>query len=149
MPPAAVNILVVDDDEGHGELLRRHLRRGGISHPVVTLTSGSLALDYIFRRCAAAAPPCEAQLLVLLDINMPGIDGFEVLRQIRSDPATRQIPVLMLTTTENQREINRCYESGCNLYLTKSVNPTEIVEAVRRQSDCLAMRSPVPRDNRS
>jgi CheY-like chemotaxis protein len=135
MSAAEVNILVVDDDEGHGELVRRHLRRGGVSHPILTLTNGSMALNYIFGPGPAADRPGNADLLVLLDINMPGIDGFEVLRQIKADPTTRQIPVVMLTTTGDQREIKRCYQYGCSLCITKSVDPAEFVEAVRQHCD--------------
>ena len=75
--------------------------------------------------------PPEADLLVLLDINMPGIDGIEVLRQIKSNPTTRRTPVLMLTSSENPREIDRCYEYGCNSYITKSVDAAAFIEAVR------------------
>ena len=129
---AAVTILVVDDDDGHSVLVCRNLRRSGINNPIVTLTAGSQALDYVFCRGAYVDRTGNGELLILLDINMPGIDGVEVLRQIKSDPRTKQIPVLMLTTTDDPREINRCYELGCSVYITKPVDPSAFVEAIQR-----------------
>ena len=127
-----LTILLVDDDEGHTELVRRNLLRSGISNPVVTLSNGREALDYVFARGAWAGRSGNGELLMLLDINMPGIDGVEVLRQIKADPVVRQIPVLMLTTTDDPREINRCYELGCSVYITKPVDPAAFIEAIRR-----------------
>jgi len=132
MAGSQASILVVDDDEGHCELVRRNLQRGGIANPIVPLANGSMALDYVFRRGPFADRSAGGELVVLLDINMPGVDGIEVLRQIKSHPDTRSIPVLMLTTAESPREIDRCYEYGCNLYFTKSVESTQFVEAVQR-----------------
>jgi CheY-like chemotaxis protein len=138
---ALVSILVVDDDEGHTELVRRNLQRSGISNPIVALTSGSQALDYIFSRGPYADRTGNGELLVLLDINMPGIDGIEVLRQIKSDANAKRIPVLMLTTTDDPREINRCYELGCNVYIIKPVDPSAFIEAIRRLGLFLAVVS--------
>jgi len=125
-------ILLVDDDDGHVELVRRNLKRSGIINSVVALSDGQRALDFIFRRGTCAALTHNGNLLVLLDINMPGIDGIEVLRQIKSDPRSRQIPVLMLTTTDDVREIGRCYALGCNVYITKPVDPSRFIEAIQQ-----------------
>jgi CheY-like chemotaxis protein len=131
MSRAQATILVVDDDDGHCELVRRHLERGGITLPIVALTDGRMALDYVFCRGAYVDRSPDSDLLVLLDINMPGIDGIEVLRQIKSNPGTRRIPVLMLTSTENTREINRCFQCGCDSYITKSSDARAFLDAVR------------------
>jgi CheY-like chemotaxis protein len=131
MPRAQATILVVDDDEGHCELVRRHLRRGAITLTIVPVTNGRMALDFVFCRGNFIDRSPDDDVLVLLDINMPGIDGMEVLRQIKSDPRTTKIPVLMLTSAGNPREISRCYEYGCNAYITKSVDPRAFIEAVR------------------
>jgi CheY-like chemotaxis protein len=140
-----VTILVVDDDDGHTELVRRNLRRGGINNPIVALPTGAEALDYVLRRNAYASRGNGADLLVLLDINMPGLDGVEVLRQIKADPEARKIPVLMLTTTDDPREINRCYELGCNIYITKPVDPSAFMEAIQRLGLFLSVVS-IPSD---
>jgi CheY-like chemotaxis protein len=127
-----VTILVVDDDEGHIELVRRNLKRSGINNSIVALSDGHQALDYIFRRGPHACELHNGNLLVLLDINMPGLDGVEVLRRIKSDARSRLIPVLMLTTTDDIREINRCYALGCNVYITKPVDPARFIEAIQQ-----------------
>ncbi len=102
-----------------------------INHPIVPAPDGKTALDFVFCRGAYADRSPDAEVLVLLDINMPGIDGIEVLRQIKSDPRTKRIPVLMLTSTENPREMSRCYEYGCNSYITKSVDDRAFIKAVK------------------
>jgi CheY-like chemotaxis protein len=125
--PPLLRILLVDDDAGHTALLRRNLLRSGVRSPTDTLESGAAALDYVFRRGPYAHRP-EHRLLILLDINMPGgIDGIEVLRQLRAEPTTRDIPVVMLTTTDDPREIERCRELGCSRYVTKPIDPAVLV----------------------
>ena len=125
-------ILIVDDDEGHVELLRRNLSRIALGNPLLVLHDGARALDYIFRR-GDYAGRTGADPLILLDINMPGaINGVEVLRQIKADPATRKTPVIMLSTTDDPREISVCYELGCSVYITKPIDPLQFIEAIRR-----------------
>ena len=129
-----MTILVVDDDEGHIELVRRNLQRAGINNHVVPITNGRTALDYVFCRGAYVDRKGDGgDLLLLLDINMPGgLDGIEVLRQIKSDDETKMIPVIMLTTTDDPREVNRCYALGCNVYVTKPVDLSAFVDAIKR-----------------
>ncbi len=128
----ALTILVVDDDRGHRELVRRNLRRGGVANPIISLSTGNQALDYVFCRGAYSERKGDTELLLLLDINMPGVDGVEVLRQIKSDPKKKTIPVIMLTTTDDPREIKLCYELGCSVYVTKPVDPSAFIETVKR-----------------
>ena len=145
-PPHSVTILLVDDDEGHRELVLRNLRRAGVRNQIDAVGSGSDALDYVFRRGRYATHPDSRELLLLLDINMPGsCDGIEVLRQIKERPETRMIPVIMLTTADDPADINRCYELGCNVYVTKASEPSAFVEAIRRLGLMLAVAS-LPRD---
>lgn len=129
---AQITILVVDDDAGHTELVRRNLQRSGVNNPIVALSDGAAALDFIFCRGPYADRTGNGELLVLLDINMPGIDGVEVLRQIKADPHAKRIPVLMLTTTDDPREINRCYELGCSIYITKPIDPSRFIDAIQK-----------------
>ena len=125
-------ILIVDDDEGHIELVRRNLSRIALGNPMIALHDGAQALDYIFRR-GEFAGRTGADPLILLDINMPGsVNGIEVLRQIKADPVTRKIPVIMLSTTDDPREISLCYELGCSVYITKPVDPLQFIEAIKR-----------------
>lgn len=129
---SSFSILVVDDDEGHIELIRRNLRRIAVSNEIVAALDGARALNYVFRR-GEFAGRAGGDPLVLLDINMPGsVDGIEVLRQIKADPATRKTPVLMLSTTDDPREVSLCYELGCSVYITKPVDPIQFIEAIKR-----------------
>ena len=124
-------ILFAEDDEGHATLVQRNLRRSGITNPVVHAKDGQAALDYVRNVRFREARP-EEHLLVVLDINMPRVDGIEVLRQLKADPVTAGIPVIMLTTTDNPHEIERCYQLGCSVYVTKPVGYEAFVEAVKR-----------------
>lgn len=131
MTLARCTILIVDDDPGHIELIRRNLRRSGIRSEIVSLTSGGEALDYIHRRGKHAGHPPTTPI-VLLDINMPGLNGIEVLRELKSNEATKSIPICMLTTTDSPEEINRCYAAGCNGYVTKPGTPEAFADAINR-----------------
>jgi CheY-like chemotaxis protein len=125
-------ILIVDDDEGHVELLRRNLSRIALGNPLLVLHDGTQALDYIFRR-GEYTGRVGADPLILLDINMPGaVGGIEVLRQIKADPQTRKTPVIMLSTTDDPREVAECYDLGCSVYITKPVDPLQFIEAIKR-----------------
>lgn len=124
-------IMVVDDDPGHVELVRRNLRRSGIEHEVQSLPDGVSALDYAFERGQHSGRPTR-RMVLLLDLKMPGsIDGLEVLRQIKASPETRHIPVIVLSTMDDQPQVQRCYQLGCNLYLAKPVDPVDFLEVMQ------------------
>jgi CheY-like chemotaxis protein len=135
-----VSIVLIEDDDGHATLVERNLRRSGVSNGFVRFSDGQEALDYFFGPSgaggaeAAGGPSREdlANVVVLLDLRMPRVDGFEVLRRLKADPATASVPVIVLTTTDDPREIERCYELGCNVYITKPVEYDAFIEAVRR-----------------
>ena len=93
---------------------------------------GQEALDYIFRRNEFSSRPIGKPLLVILDINMPRVDGIEVLTQIKNNDASSTLPVIMLTTTDDPREVDRCYQLGCNVYITKPVAYDDFVDAIKR-----------------
>jgi CheY-like chemotaxis protein len=136
----APELLVVDDDQGHLELLRRSLRRAGITHAIATLDNGQAALDYVHRRGEFASRPERAGLMIVMDLKMPGrIDGFEALRQLKTDPATRSIPVIMFTTTDDPQEIARCYDLGCNVYVTKPVDAASFREVTRKLGEFITI----------
>ena len=125
-------IVLAEDDPGHATLIKRNLSRAGISNDLVHVSDGQEALDYVFRKGAYANRAAIGQLLLLLDINMPKLDGVEVLRQVKADAGTAKIPTIMLTTTDDPREIERCYQLGCSVYITKPVEYDAFVEAVKR-----------------
>lgn len=140
-----VTIVVVDDDDGHVELVRRNLRRAGISNDIQAFSEGVGALDFVFRRGAHSAR--SERLLVLLDLNIAGsIDGFEVLRQIKVDHKARRVPVIVLTTTDDPRDVDRCYDLGCNAYVTKPVDPAALRHSIERLALILSVAS-LPNDS--
>jgi CheY-like chemotaxis protein len=124
----SVNIVVVEDDDGHATLIERNLRRAGLANAVVRLRDGQEALEYFF----ANPETVNTESVLLLDINMPRVDGIDVLRRLKSDARTAKIPTIMLTTTDDPREIERCYQLGCNVYITKPVEYDAFMEAIRR-----------------
>ncbi|CAG4887773.1 response regulator [Paraburkholderia gardini] len=135
----SVGIILIEDDDGHATLVERNLRRAGLTNGFMRFADGQEALDYFF-----GEPPAEAMasglpsrddlanFVVLLDLKMPRVDGFEVLRRLKETPSTAALPVIVLTTTDDPREIDRCYELGCNVYITKPVEYDAFIEAVRR-----------------
>jgi CheY-like chemotaxis protein len=126
-----VLILLVEDDAGHARLIEKNLRRGGINNKIKHLVNGREAVDYLFKQGEFAGNLDCAPLLVLLDMNMPELDGCQVLQYIKADERTRKIPVVMLTTTDNPQEIARCYDLGCNVYVTKPVEYDAFCEVIR------------------
>lgn len=130
MTQEPLQILLAEDDDGHALLIERNLKRAGFVNRVVRARDGQEALDLV-RGKGSAAPP-GTQFLLLLDINMPRIDGVEVLRQLKGDPKTARTPVIMLTTTDDPREVERCYQLGCSIYITKPVRYEDFVEALKR-----------------
>jgi CheY-like chemotaxis protein len=125
-------IVLVEDDDGHATLVERNLTRAGIANGIQRLKDGQDALDFLHGVGEYTDRKPSNPILLLLDIKMPRVDGIEVLRQIKSNPQTALIPAIMLTTTDDPREIQRCYELGCNVYITKPVDYQAFVEAINR-----------------
>ena len=139
-------ILLAEDDEGHAYLIQQNLLEAGVVNRIVHVPNGQEALDFIHCRGAYAGRVPNGPLLVLLDINMPLADGIEVLRQLKADPHTDQLPVIMLTTTDDPREVQRCNDLGCSSYVTKPVDYDRFVEAIRRLGLFLSIVQ-VPRED--
>lgn len=127
-----VGILLVEDDDGHALLVEKNLRRAGLSNGFLRLKDGQEALDYFFNGNGAPVKEKFESLVVLLDVNMPRVGGVDVLKRLKENDSTANIPIIMLTTTDDPREIERCYDYGCNLYITKPVEYEAFIEAVRR-----------------
>jgi CheY-like chemotaxis protein len=125
-------ILLAEDDDGHAQLIQRNLKRAGVVNEIVRTRDGQEALDYIRSQGAFANRAPGAPVLLLLDIKMPRVDGVGVLTALKADPKTAQIPVIMLTTTDDPREVVRCYQLGCSVYITKPVQYQDFVEALTR-----------------
>jgi CheY-like chemotaxis protein len=125
-------ILLAEDDDGHAYLVRQNLQEGGLANKVVHVRDGQEALDYVRSEGAYHGRLANGPLVLLLDINMPRLDGVEVLRTLKANPETAQLPIIMLTTTDDPREVRHCYDLGCSSYVTKPVEYDSFVEAIRR-----------------
>jgi CheY-like chemotaxis protein len=123
---------LAEDDDGHATLIQRNLERAGLVNGFVRVKDGQEALDLIRGEGAYAGQPPRGNVLLLLDINMPRVDGVEVLRRLKADPRTTSVPIIMLTTTDDPREIERCYQLGCSVYVTKPVEYSAFIEAIKR-----------------
>ena len=127
-----VVVLIAEDDSGHAALIERNLRRAGITNPMKRFSDGQQVLDFLFRRGVGDVRQPHRAYVLLLDIRMPKIDGVEVLRQVRADEDLCKIPVIMLTTTDDPREVERCHAIGCGVYITKPIEYEAFMEAVRQ-----------------
>ncbi len=125
-----VNIVMIEDDEGHARLIERNIRRAGISNTVRHFLDGTSALDYIFN--GADGPVRNGPALVLLDLNLPDMSGTDILAKIKASEKLKRTPVVVLTTTDDKVEIQRCYDLGCNVYITKPVNYEAFADAIRK-----------------
>ena len=141
-----VVILLAEDDEGHAGLIRKNLTRGHILNELLHFKDGQEILDFLFQKGAGPHRQSGASYVLLLDIRMPKIDGTEVLVQVKTDPELRKIPVIMITTTDDPREVERCHAMGCNNYITKPVDYDKFVNSIRQLGLFLSIVE-VPRIN--
>jgi CheY-like chemotaxis protein len=125
-----VNIIMIEDDEGHARLIEKNIRRAGISNDIRHFLNGTSALDYLYN--SPDGPAVNGPALILLDLNLPDMSGTEILSRIKGDGPLRRTPVVVLTTTDDKVEIQRCYDLGCNVYITKPVNYENFADAIRQ-----------------
>ena len=126
-------ILLVEDNADDEELTLRALKKSNIMNRVVVARDGVQALDYLFIRADhAERDPNESPQVILLDLKLPKLDGLEVLRQLRAEPRTKLLPVVILTSSREEQDILRGYNLGANSYIQKPVDFTQFVEAVRQ-----------------
>jgi two-component system, response regulator len=124
-----VEILLIEDNPDHVEIILDALRNNGVENDVMVLTDGQIALDYLFRR--EPYQKVSRPGLILLDINLPKIDGIEVLREIKQEPHLRLIPVIMLTTSDNDKDIIASYGNGANSYVVKPIDFEKFQQAIK------------------
>ena len=125
-------ILIAEDDEGHFELIKRSLQRAGVCNQILRFADGQETLDFLFVRGDGPKRESDKEYLLLLDIRMPKIDGVEVLEEVKNDPELKKIPVIMLTTTDDPRTVERCHKLGCSVYIVKPVEYQDFADAVRK-----------------
>jgi two-component system response regulator len=126
-------ILLVEDSPEDFETTKRAFRRSGLKNPILHCADGDEALDFLFRRGGYAEAPRPG--VVLLDLNLPGTDGREVLAEIKADSQLRQIPVIVLTTSSDERDVEACYSAGASSYIQKPVDLDGFMRAIERLND--------------
>jgi CheY-like chemotaxis protein len=125
-----VTIVMIEDDEGHARLIERNIRRAGISNAIRHFADGASALHYL--KHDNSGPALNGPALILLDLNLPDMSGTDILADVKSDERLRRTPVVVLTTTDDKVEIQRCYDLGANVYITKPVNYESFADAIRQ-----------------
>ena len=127
-----VSLLIADDDGGHVQLIMKNLRRSGITNTIIQFKDGQEVLDFLFDHSLRTPPHKDpASYLLLLDIRMPKVDGVEVLRRLKQDREFKKIPIIMLSTTDDPRDIEQCYYWGCSSYIIKPIKYDHFVEAIQ------------------
>ena len=127
-----VVLLIAEDDQGHFSLINKNLIRAGITNQVIKFIDGQQILDFLFLKGQGPKREHNTPYLLMLDIRMPKVDGVEVLEKIKQDKELKKIPVIMLTTTDEPREIERCHSLGCSIYIVKPVEYDNFIDAIRK-----------------
>lgn len=126
-------ILLVEDSASDEELTIRALKRASVRNPIVVMRDGAAAVDYLFARGAYSDRSSDEEIqVVLLDLNLPKLSGLDVLRAIRSNEKTRVLPVVVLTSSHEDRDVVESYDRGANSYIVKPVDFVQFAEAVRQ-----------------
>ena len=120
-----VTIVLVEDDPGHARLIEKNIRRAGVNNEITHFESGTAGLEYLLSNG-------NAPTLVLLDLNLPDMSGTQILEKLKSNSGTKHIPIIVLTTTDDKMEIQKCYDLGCNDYITKPVDYEAFATAIRQ-----------------
>lgn len=127
-----VTIVLVEDDQGHSRLIEKNIRRAGVNNEIVAFADGTSALDYLLGADGSGGANQGRQLLILLDLNLPDMTGVDVLTKVKGNSHLKRTPVVILTTTDDSREIQRCYDLGANVYIVKPVNYDTFAHAIRQ-----------------
>ena len=123
----AVTIVMIEDDEGHARLIEKNIVQAGVKNQILHFATGSAGLDHLQQHNHGTGG-----LLILLDLNLPDMTGIDILQTIKADDALKKVPVIVLTTTDDKREIERCYDLGCSVYITKPVEYEQFAHAIRQ-----------------
>ena len=125
-----LTIVMIEDDPGHARLVERNIKRAGITNEIVHFADGAAARAYFER--IKSHPTDSTPLLILLDLNLPDISGTALLGYLKKDSSLKLAPVIVLTTTDDEAEIKKCYDLGCNVYITKPVDYDQFADSIRQ-----------------
>ncbi|MDO8283097.1 MAG: response regulator [Thermodesulfovibrionia bacterium] len=132
-------ILLAEDDFGHAGLIIKNLKRSGIGNEIIHFKDGQDTLNYLSEQTQVPKDQGGAGYVLLLDIRMPRVDGIEVLTRMKKDERLRRIPVIMVTTTDDDATVNLCYELGCASYISKPVDYDAFIKMVQELGAYLKM----------
>jgi CheY-like chemotaxis protein len=127
-----VKIVMIEDDGGHARLIEKNIRRAGVGNEIIPFVNGTDALNYLLGDDQSGVASGGRQQLILLDLNLPDMTGIDILQKLKGNKHTRRSPIVVLTTTDDSREIQRCYDLGANVYITKPVNYEGFANAIRQ-----------------
>jgi CheY-like chemotaxis protein len=127
-----VTIVMIEDDDGHARLIERNIRRAGVNNDIRAYADGASATEALFGADGSGTVSRGHALLILLDLNLPDMSGIDILKRIKENEHLKRSPVVVLTTTDDAVEIRRCYDLGCNVYITKPVNYESFANAIRQ-----------------
>ncbi|MBA4220541.1 response regulator [Bosea sp. (in: a-proteobacteria)] len=123
---------MIEDDEGHARLIEKNIRRAGVNNEIIPFQNGTDALAFLFGADGTGEASSRRHLLILLDLNLPDMAGVDILEKVKANQHTRRSPVIVLTTTDDSREIQRCYDLGANVYITKPVDYEGFANAIKQ-----------------
>ena len=127
-----VSIVMIEDDEGHARLIERNIRRAGVNNEITSFRNGTDGLTYLLGADGSGEESAQRSMLILLDLNLPDMTGVDILVKVKVNKHTKRSPVIILTTTVDEREIKRCYDLGANVYITKPVNYESFANAIQQ-----------------
>ncbi len=127
-----VRIVMIEDDEGHARLIEKNIRRAGVLNEIVGFENGTKAVEFLFGSDGSGKVHHHNALLIMLDLNLPDMSGVDILKRVKENEHLKRTPVVVLTTTDDEGEIKRCYDLGANVYITKPVNYDSFANAIRQ-----------------
>jgi len=146
-PRQTQSILIIEDSEDDYEATIRALKKTNFHNPVFWCKSGQEALDFLKHSGAHKDKTNPMPGLILLDLNMPGLDGRKTLQQIKENATLKKIPVIVLTTSNDERDIEACYRIGANTYVQKPVSFDGLIEAIKRLKEYWFEIALLPKEN--
>ena len=132
LPISPVTIVMIEDDEGHARLIEKNIRRAAVSNEILAFVDGTSALRFLLGADASGEVNGGRQFIVLLDLNLPDMSGLDILRQVKGNTHLKNVPIVVLTTTDDAQEIRRCYDEGANFYITKPVSYEGFANAIKQ-----------------
>jgi CheY-like chemotaxis protein len=130
--PNSVKIIMIEDDEGHARLIEKNIRRAGVNNEIVSFVTGGEALDYLLGPDGTGQIWRGQPILILLDLNLPDMNGLDILERVRANVHMRRIMVIVLTTTDDPREIGKSFDLGANVYVSKPMQYDKFVHAIQQ-----------------